>query len=89
MNSTEHFIIRKLFRFEAAHRVRDAYSVRCRGLHGHSYRVEILLSGELDSVGMLLDFKRLKETIGKTIDVLIILYSFKIQMQNCYQSQVV
>lgn len=37
-------LIRKLFRFENAHIVRGCTSRRCaRSLHGHSYRVELLL----------------------------------------------
>jgi len=37
-------LIRKLFRFENAHIVRNCSSDRCsRSLHGHSYVVEFLL----------------------------------------------
>jgi len=44
-------------RFCAAHRLRD-YEGQCERLHGHNYRVQVLLAGqELNSTGMLLDFK--------------------------------
>ena len=44
-------------RFCAAHRLRD-YEGQCERLHGHNYRVEVLLAGqELNPAGMLLDFK--------------------------------
>ncbi|MEL0028882.1 MAG: 6-carboxytetrahydropterin synthase, partial [Perlucidibaca sp.] len=37
-------LIRKLFRFENAHIVRNCSSDRCRrSIHGHSYQVEVLL----------------------------------------------
>ncbi|MBY0444649.1 MAG: 6-carboxytetrahydropterin synthase, partial [Burkholderiales bacterium] len=37
-------LIRKLFKFENAHIVRNCSSERCRSsIHGHSYRVEVLL----------------------------------------------
>ena len=55
-------IIRKLFKFEAAHIVRDCSTERCRwNMHGHSFKVEVKLrSGFLDDGGMVLDFGVLK-----------------------------
>ncbi len=46
--------------FAAAHNLRG-YEGRCEKLHGHNYRVEVVVGGEeLDGVGMLADFKELK-----------------------------
>ena len=63
-------IIRKLFRFENAHIVRDCLTKRCAlSINGHSYRVEVLLEANaLDRAGMVMDFSRLKEQIGWFID---------------------
>lgn len=63
-------IIRKLFRFENAHVVRNCSTRRCSlSLHGHSYRVELLLTASrLDNAGMILDFGLLKGTIKELID---------------------
>jgi 6-pyruvoyltetrahydropterin/6-carboxytetrahydropterin synthase len=63
-------LIRKLFKFEAAHIVRNCSTVRCReNIHGHSFRVEVFLqSNRLDRAGMVLDFSLLKPQIGKFID---------------------
>lgn len=61
-------IIRKKFRFEAAHRLPEAYSGRCRGLHGHSYTVEVFIEGDVDRGGMVVDFGKVKRVIGKFID---------------------
>jgi 6-pyruvoyltetrahydropterin/6-carboxytetrahydropterin synthase len=51
------------FTFEAAHllpNVPDGH--KCRRLHGHSYRVEIYVSGEVDAVsGMVMDFSEIGE----------------------------
>lgn len=63
-------IIRKLFKFEGAHIVRDCTSIRCKeSLHGHSYVVEIKLeSNQLDNGQMVVDFGLLKGTIKEIID---------------------
>ena len=63
-------IIRKLFKFENAHIVRNCTSHRCKwSIHGHSYKVEVLLEGLiLDNGGMVYDFGLFKSTIGKFLD---------------------
>ena len=63
-------IIRKLFKFEGAHIVRDCSSRRCKSsIHGHSYIVEIFLtSDKIDNGGMIADFGLLKTTIKDFID---------------------
>ena len=64
-------IIRKQFKFEGAHIVRNAVSKRCAySIHGHSYIVEVFLHGNVDqSNGMLLDFIEMKNCgIANLID---------------------
>lgn len=63
-------LIRKLFRFENAHIVRNCSSDRCsRSIHGHSYQVEILLEAHaLDHGQMVYDFGLLKGHIKDLID---------------------
>lgn len=63
-------IIRKLFEFENAHIVRFCSSKRCKNsIHGHSYKVEILLQSKyLDNAGMVYDFGLLKREIRQIID---------------------
>lgn len=55
-------MIRKLFRFEAAHIVRGCSTDRCRwNIHGHSFKVELMLrSDTLDNAGMVMDFSLMK-----------------------------
>ncbi len=62
-------IIRKKYRFEAAHTVRRCTSEKCRdNIHGHSYIVEVFFEGhKLDNGCMLLDFGKIG-TIKKLID---------------------
>lgn len=63
-------LIRKLFRFENAHIVRNCSSDRCsRSIHGHSYQVEILLEAHaLDNGQMIYDFGLLKGHVKDLID---------------------
>jgi 6-pyruvoyltetrahydropterin/6-carboxytetrahydropterin synthase len=50
--------LRKSFQFEAAHLLpRLPESHKCRRLHGHSFKVEIVVSGEQDpELGWLIDY---------------------------------
>ena len=63
-------IIRKLFKFENAHIVRDCSSKRCKySIHGHSYKIEVLLeSNYLDNGQMVYDFGLTKLYIKELID---------------------
>lgn len=54
--------------FEAAHRVVN-YPGKCDRLHGHNWKVEALVKGtELDELGMLVDFKVIKNALKETLD---------------------
>lgn len=63
-------LIRKLFRFENAHIVRNCSSDRCsRSLHGHSYVVEFLLEAHaLDNGQMVYDFGLMKGPVRTLTD---------------------
>lgn len=62
--------IRKLFKFENAHIVRNCSSERCKfSIHGHSYQVELILqANSLDHGQMVYDFGLLKSSIKDIID---------------------
>ena len=57
--------VTKRFTFEAAHYLPN-YNGACSDLHGHSYKLEVTVSGEpnksktSDKYGMVIDFKELK-----------------------------
>jgi 6-pyruvoyltetrahydropterin/6-carboxytetrahydropterin synthase len=54
------FTIRKQFAFEAAHHLEGLErSHPCMRPHGHSYRVEIVLQGELDEHDFVRDYRSL------------------------------
>ncbi|MEM9101427.1 MAG: 6-carboxytetrahydropterin synthase [Pseudomonadota bacterium] len=63
-------LIRKLFKFENAHIVRGCSTRRCsHSIHGHSYKVEVLLEAHaLDNGQMVYDFGLLKIAVSELID---------------------
>lgn len=62
--------IGRLYTFEAAHVVRNCASKRCKySIHGHSYKLEIILSAAgLDNAQMIYDFGFMKREIAAIID---------------------
>jgi 6-pyruvoyltetrahydropterin/6-carboxytetrahydropterin synthase len=53
--------------FAAGHALRG-YQGKCENVHGHNYKVRVVLVGEkLDSVGLLYDFVELKKRIDEVI----------------------
>ena len=53
--------------FAAGHALRG-YRGKCENVHGHNYKVRVTLEGEaLNSIGLLCDFKDLKDAIHSTI----------------------
>ncbi len=49
--------------FSAAHQL-TKYNGPCENLHGHTWKLQIVVEGnELDEAGMLIDFRVLKETL--------------------------
>ncbi|WP_462322614.1 6-pyruvoyl trahydropterin synthase family protein [Halochromatium sp.] len=63
-------LIRKLFKFENAHSVRGCSTRRCsHSIHGHSYKVELLLEAHaFDNGQMVYDFGLLKRLVHDLID---------------------
>ena len=62
--------VRKLFRFEAAHRLASAYSKVCTDtVHGHSYRVEVFLSTDkMNKDNMVMDFGEVKKCVEPMLE---------------------
>ena len=63
-------LIRKLFKFENAHIVRGCSTQKCSlNIHGHSYKIEVLLeSNYLDNGQMVYDFGLTKRYIKELIE---------------------
>lgn len=62
----------KTFSFEAAHFLPTfPEGHKCRRLHGHSFRLEVLVAGEVDPAkGYLIDYGDLKRLVGPIVDEL-------------------
>lgn len=56
--------------FEAAHCLPD-YPGKCSRLHGHNWRIEVAVTGsQLDKLGMIVDFRILKQEVGQVLNTL-------------------
>lgn len=61
----------KSFDFDAAHRLdKLPEDHKCHRMHGHTYRVEIELFGELDDMGMVIDYAKIAEAWQAVHDVI-------------------
>ena len=54
--------------FASAHALRN-YKGRCENVHGHNWKVRVVIEGEkLDQTGMLVDFLDVKSLMGEILD---------------------
>ena len=62
--------LRKTFQFEAAHKLPHVPADhKCARLHGHSFRVEVVVAGECDPhLGWLMDYADLSEAFKPLLD---------------------
>ena len=62
----------KTFRFEAAHDLPTfPEGHKCRRLHGHSFRFDVAVAGEVDeSLGYLIDYGELKRAVDPIVMLL-------------------
>lgn len=57
----------KEFTFDAAHHL-HCYEGKCKNLHGHTYRLEITISGLVNQIGMVMDFDELKDMYKSCVE---------------------
>jgi 6-pyruvoyltetrahydropterin/6-carboxytetrahydropterin synthase len=64
--------LRKTFQFEAAHRLPNLPEThKCRRLHGHSFQVELVISGPLDTAhGWVMDYADISDAFKPVWDKL-------------------
>ena len=62
------FEVKIISSFGAAHNLRD-FRGKCENLHGHNWRVEVVLRGEsLESNGILVDFGEVKAATREALE---------------------
>jgi 6-pyruvoyltetrahydropterin/6-carboxytetrahydropterin synthase len=64
--------LRKTFQFEAAHKLPNVPADhKCARLHGHSFRVEVVVAGECDPrFGWLMDYAEITDAFRPLLDQL-------------------
>jgi len=60
------FCVVKEFTFDAAHNLVE-YHGKCEKLHGHTYKLQIMVCGERDKEGMVIDFIDLKKIVQEEV----------------------
>jgi len=56
--------------FSAGHQLKG-YRGKCEAVHGHNFKVEVMVEGDqLDKCGLLIDFKLLKKLLDGVLDKL-------------------
>ena len=58
--------VTRSFSFEAAHQL-EWHAGACKNLHGHSYRLEVTVIGELDDNGIVIDFGDLRDIVQRDV----------------------
>ncbi len=59
-------LLSKDFKFDAAHNLIH-YHGKCERLHGHTYRLRVVVEGWPDSEGMIIDFIELKRIVKERV----------------------
>ena len=59
-------LLSKDFTFDAAHNLIN-YHGKCERLHGHTYKLRVIVEGTPDSEGMIIDFIELKAVVKERV----------------------
>lgn len=56
----------RTFYFDASHHL-PAYKGKCEQLHGHTYRLDVVVEGDIKKDGMVLDFCELERIVEEKV----------------------
>lgn len=63
------YYVKKRLEISAAHRLCLPYESKCTNLHGHNWVITVECKAkELNESGMVVDFTKIKELVGGTLD---------------------
>jgi 6-pyruvoyltetrahydropterin/6-carboxytetrahydropterin synthase len=54
------------FYFDASHHLPD-YKGKCENPHGHTYKLEVVVEGDVKSDGLVMDFQRIKRIVESEV----------------------
>jgi 6-pyruvoyltetrahydropterin/6-carboxytetrahydropterin synthase len=61
-------LVSRTYRFEAAHRLPNVHVThKCHHMHGHNYKVEIIVDGDVDDRGFVIDFAEIDEVVAPLV----------------------
>ena len=73
----------KVKRISAAHQLNLAYESKCNKVHGHNYKIEVWIRGEIQENGMVVDFDKISKVIMKMDHVLLNdIFDFETTVEN-------
>jgi 6-pyruvoyltetrahydropterin/6-carboxytetrahydropterin synthase len=55
------------FTIDAAHFILDDKGSPCEGPHGHTYKIEIVVEGQVGKDGMVVDFREIKRLFNEKV----------------------
>lgn len=58
--------ITRVFTFDSAHMLKE-HDGKCKFLHGHTYKLEVTIKGNINKNGMVIDFKELKIMVKENV----------------------
>jgi len=58
--------IAREFTFDSAHFLKD-YKGKCENMHGHTYRIRVVIEGEPKENGLVMDFTDIKKVVNEKI----------------------
>jgi len=59
-------LVSKEFTFDSAHHL-HCYDGKCKSLHGHTYKLQVIMRGKVDSRGIAIDFADIKRIAKERI----------------------
>lgn len=63
---TKSVLVSKEFTFDSAHHL-HAYEGKCKSLHGHTYKLQVIMCGKPDHRGIVIDFSEIKRITNERI----------------------
>lgn len=57
----------RIFKFEASHQLKEAYSKKCKNLHGHSWKLFVTVEGRISENNMVIDLGEVEDIVNERV----------------------